>query len=1027
MDFYTMNAQAGPSTSRVMLGPPISPTQRFEALPEEEDEDSNYQSCESTPRAILNSFPITPPRPPRSSRRSLDSTISRPSISSTHSGKIIHDWSPLRIQPSHRRASSSHRSSFSSVHPLPGDENRCRVSFDAAFAQPPPLESSVNYQEQSIVRSTSRESSGQSIQQEKGDEVITVKRRSTKKARFLEAPLMTRSDYGTSSDTDRTRHSYLSAFNGEDDSDLYADEFRVPVDEAIRSIPGVVGLGEGWAGGPQGKQKRRWFQRRQRIDEEDPLSLWNQNQDERDKPTSPSSSPLKGIWSRSKRNLFGQSSPALLGEQSSTLPEPPRSASRLGRLFSLSRSNLASPDPSDFHSRSQSSINPIKSKSKRFSLGIFSTSELSLHQNSNLPMPTSPSMPALNVSDPPSPRSRRPRQYSQSTLARSEGDLTIYSQPVDRGSPPQKKHGLPPPWRPTSIIANGRNSLLVVPAHDNTETSGSSTSSDTPITCASSSSSLTRGHALTRTATFGLEDIATEQRIDEEVNPQEEHEPEIEFIRATRNTHNALTQQEVIPTQRTPTPTPQRRPSMKQRKTAWLKKMKSVLTPSNSQENVPTVSTIGQTVDRLLTRRKSSRIKGSSTSTSIDSTPTSSVSTSASTSASTSIINSGEPSMEALRSSPTIPRRKSSRNRHRRSASWMVRSSSSLAKRLSKLTEQEEGETFETRIEDEDEDENDVESIDIEDVDHANRLASPIGFEAAPKKQRRKRKEKEESKMTTFLERRRSSNLSSLLALKSRKGSRDQSLDEINKLPASMSMPVLSKVLTSDLNLHVELEGEELGLEDILDEERRGSIVHSLNGHGHNSYGRSSPNLTIQSEREEAIKSTMDTLSGSPIISRQPSPDPSYKSKMKARHNSLPLNTNLKNNTSNHKRTATVSTVNSSPSPSLITPRHPGELATFLNALTFVDSPVEQDKQDPEIRLGGLTVPQSNQKRNSHSTHRFSGESYLTQPSLYDTEEVIQGHAIRVESIEDMQRQASVISLEELGKNWSGALQMTRA
>ncbi|KAK6905568.1 hypothetical protein I203_106398 [Kwoniella mangroviensis CBS 8507] len=991
MESYTMNAQAGPSSpsSRFTLGPIISPTTKMIPLTEQEIDLDHNESTPTTPRPFNTSLPVTPPRPARSPRRSIDCSHHRPSISSVHSGMVTYDWTPLRIQPSHSRASSSLRSSISSTHPVPGDENRCRVSFDATPVPPSISEFSVTTQ----TPTSSRVSLGQPTPAQM-EAVFDDRRKNVKKARFLEAPLMTRLDLGTSSDTAYTHRSYLSAFTGEDDPDMYAEEFRVPVDEAIRSVPGVVGLGEGWAGGPQKREKKKWFQRRQTV-EEDPLSLWKGNEQK-------TTSPIRGIWSRSKKNLFGQSSPALLSEQQHDT-QPPRSSTVLGKLFSLSRSNLASPDSSQH-------ANPNKSKSKRFSLGIISSSEVTLQQDPTIAIHPSPSMPALSLTAPSdsNPQRHRQKQYSQSSLARSEGDLTMPSQIPSRSSS-LRKQGLPPPWRPSSmILTNGgqRNSMLLVPPErDGNATSDSTTSLETPATCLSSTSSLSRGHALTRTATFGLDDIAVEQRIDEENNiSEEESDNDWEHVRRESSTPNAneLEKDKELPR----IPSPQRRPSLKQRRTTWLKRMKNVLTSSNTRDSSST--SIGQTVDRLLARRKSSNARNSTVD--LDSS-----------------VNSAEPTMEPLKTSPLAPRRKASRSKHRRN-SWMIRSSSSLAKRLSRLTEHEEGITGHENV-------GHDEEIDIEDVDHANRLASPLGFASFEPSEVRKDRRKTSKKMD-LSERRRSSNFS-LLAVKSRRSSSVHPLDEIDRFPGSISMPALSKLTTTDLNLRVSLDGEELGLEDILDEQRRGSIVQSIRS------GTPIPSLTL-TPREQAIENTLETLSrksNSIKIQRSPSPNPSYRSKMKARHTSLPLNTTHVSDINvdkrhaggkSHKRSTTVSTMDSAHSANLITPRHPNELATFMDALTLISpsTPVEEEpivtETEETLGLGGLTVP-GNEKRSSINTHRFSGESYLTQPSLYDTEEVVQGHAIRVDSIEDMQRQASVVSLTDIGRNWSTGLQMSKA
>ncbi|WWC66474.1 uncharacterized protein I206_100376 [Kwoniella pini CBS 10737] len=988
MDTCALNMipQAGNSSTSIVLGPPITPTTKMSAIPLEDNDFGLDDIRQFTPKPLNRSLPSAPPESSRTVRRSLDSSYSCHSTFSSHTNSYSN-----RTPPSHQRSASlSRESSYTSCNPNTEDDNRCRVSFDATPVQPSVAAFPSNYRQNSHSRRMSGGSFGQvqDENQERNDQEEADKQINFKKARFLEAPLISRSNLSASSDI---RRSYMSAFNGEEEPELYAEEFRIPVDENIRSIPGVVGLGEGWAGGPQSKPKKKWYSRRTTV-EEDPLSLWNE-----DKVISPNTSPLKGLWSKSKRNLFGQSSPALLDSTQGS--EPPRSLSRIGRLFSMSRPNLTTTDQSPSGPRASSK--PMKDMSKRSSLGIFSSSEITLHPNiPSTVIPSSPSMPILALAEPTTPIPRRHRQYSRSTLARSEGDSNSITDaiPIEASSP--KRNSLRPPWRPSSMVITNRHSALVA-ADEGMGTSGSSTSIETPKSRESSCSPSSRGLALTRTATFGLNDIAAEQRIDEE-NASIEQELDDEWVQVRKGSSSSgLDSDKNKPLPRVPSP--YRRPTTKQRKDSWLKRVKSALTASTSSSEL---STLSETVDRLLPRRKSAKArKGSSEDYVADPIWC-------------------EPRMEPLKTSPIVPQRKSSR-RSRRS-SWMLRSSSSLSKRLSRLTEHEEGD--------------DDRDLDIEEVDHANRLTASMDCRNLQENiERLDRQTPKRGK--SFLGRRRSSNFS-LLGIKSRRSSSVHPLDNVDGLPASVSMPTLSKLTAIDLNLHVDITGEGLGLEDILDEERRGSIVHSL--------GCMTPNLN--NTREEVIQSTFDTLSAkSPDIKpknhvNQGSPTTSsYRSKMKMRHNSLPLSTTTENHT-RHRRTTTVSTINSSPSPSLITPRHPAELATFLNALTFMDADNgnEQERLENEIdlptkantKVGSafdhnvvndnlLHLPKS--RKFSASTHRLSAESYLTQTSLYDTEEVVHGQAIRVESIGHFHKQASVISLEELGKNWSGGLQMTRS
>ena len=69
-------------------------------------------------------------------------------------------------------------------------------------------------------------------------------------------------------------------------------------DLALRSAPGVIGLGEGWAGGPQGQKTRRVFWRRRRMEDnhaDDPLTLWAVD------PGAKKPGVLQDVWNRSRQ------------------------------------------------------------------------------------------------------------------------------------------------------------------------------------------------------------------------------------------------------------------------------------------------------------------------------------------------------------------------------------------------------------------------------------------------------------------------------------------------------------------------------------------------------------------------------------------------------------------------------------------------------------------------------------------------------------------------------------------------------
>lgn len=132
--------------------------------------------------------------------------------------------------------------------------------------------------------------------------------------------------------TDMSQNS--TAHSGMDKTRSLAHEWVA--DQALRMSPGVVGMGEGWAGGPQhGRNKRRirWFRRgkgwTEQIGREDPLALWTVME------TEEKISPLKSVWNRS-RAKFGASTPALLAES------PSKRATRSRSMFSLNRADPAS-------------------------------------------------------------------------------------------------------------------------------------------------------------------------------------------------------------------------------------------------------------------------------------------------------------------------------------------------------------------------------------------------------------------------------------------------------------------------------------------------------------------------------------------------------------------------------------------------------------------------------------------------------------------------------------------------------------
>lgn len=143
--------------------------------------------------------------------------------------------------------------------------------------------------------------------------------------------------------------------------DSYMASHRAPVDAALRSMPGVVGLGDGWANVPQSKPKKRWFRKEKQPSappEDDPLSLWSMS-DASQPPTSPEKEASNAKWWKSRKNLFnasqrvvslppsapmnGATSPSEAGPSGSAAKAPPvANKTRGGRLLGRSRLNFGS-------------------------------------------------------------------------------------------------------------------------------------------------------------------------------------------------------------------------------------------------------------------------------------------------------------------------------------------------------------------------------------------------------------------------------------------------------------------------------------------------------------------------------------------------------------------------------------------------------------------------------------------------------------------------------------------------------------
>lgn len=334
---------------------------------------------------------------------------------------------------------------------------------------------------------------------------------------------------------------------------------HVHMDAALRSAPGVVGIGEGWAGGPRRRKKKAWWKRQKATApaEADPLALWSVPEEGNGEKRSQSQGLFKDAWNRSKR-AFG-STPALVNnsnhESKHTSKQPgtrPDLVSRARGLFSRSRLNLAAMEEDD---RSRTPTGPrfvdaeTKKKRHRHSvMGLFNRSQGNLPTGPKAAgLSSSPSMPDLSGSErrrlSVQPRAIPPRAASlrlHSLAMSSTPNLSYTSVAPGPG-------GLPPPWRPGSLLAAGRPQTPFIP--EVSEPSGSETSLVTPETTVmpsqqasaetsnktpagtpsipaeaayQSSPLLAMGSPLLRTATFGAEQTPDIAEEDEDGDDAEE-------------------------------------------------------------------------------------------------------------------------------------------------------------------------------------------------------------------------------------------------------------------------------------------------------------------------------------------------------------------------------------------------------------------------------------------------------------------------------------------------------------------------
>jgi hypothetical protein len=127
-------------------------------------------------------------------------------------------------------------------------------------------------------------------------------------------------------------------------SNSLRSHMSIPVDANLRSMPGVVGIGEGWAGGPQGQDKKRrlWFRRKSsKKPADDPLALWSiQESDPMASPNGKGAKRggIKDAWNRSI-GKFG-STPALLSGDQVNTGSGNKSGGGIKTFFSRSRVDL---------------------------------------------------------------------------------------------------------------------------------------------------------------------------------------------------------------------------------------------------------------------------------------------------------------------------------------------------------------------------------------------------------------------------------------------------------------------------------------------------------------------------------------------------------------------------------------------------------------------------------------------------------------------------------------------------------------
>ncbi|TYJ53727.1 hypothetical protein B9479_005634 [Cryptococcus floricola] len=451
----TVVEQREPTDNRPILGLPISPFGASKVRGYEKEVGSVYDGGEgdATPRALTPSSPQTPrlisprqlfpphesPDGPSSDRKASFSSADLPDFPE-----------PPTASPKFYARRASWSSSLPPPSPTP--EHRSRVSLDAPrpLLMPPAVLRSPSVQSRLLTDDEQTTEEGSLGASPTGS---LATRRTT---RSVSAPMTRYGDYiAPSAPSASLNFTYIT----DPPSKRHSVQF---VNEDLRSAPGVIGLGEGWSGGPQPLGRPTgWFASKRQSNTSDPLALWGMEAEEEDVQYSDSqrrstASPLTQIWNRSLRSLMiAESTPDLHATRSQTPDGGSRRAGTGILKRSSSPSRAFSPRVSPFTLRqpsltSQSEMDlSARPQSTNSSSTIHSFSPQS--RTTNLP-------PLASISSPARPTSAQAYQLSQqsrSSFARSEGDLHL---PLRA-----RNGGLPPPWRPPSGHAGARRlSTLIV-------------------------------------------------------------------------------------------------------------------------------------------------------------------------------------------------------------------------------------------------------------------------------------------------------------------------------------------------------------------------------------------------------------------------------------------------------------------------------------------------------------------------------------------------------------------------------------